>query len=176
MQQLLTIKQVALELGYSYEAIRKMIKQGSIPAIRLHKQRIRIKKSWLDKTLADYPTATEFNQLKEDIRFDADNQPKTIANIPAKPETSEIIISKEDEMSKKANTENTEILASTPKVNKFVPNPKKRIQKSTEVKEPENEYQDDNELDNDNDSFMDDSDNGNSDKDFLSDYKGIGNY
>jgi excisionase family DNA binding protein len=173
MQQLLTIKQVALELGYSYEAIRKMIKQGSIPAIRLHKQRIRIKQSWLDKILADFPTPTEFNQLKEDIRFDADNQPKTIASTPAKPETSEIIISKEDEMSKK-KTENTEIVASKPKVNKFVPNPKKRIKK--EVKEPENEYQDDNELDNDNDSFMDDSDNGDSDKDFLSDYKGIGNY
>jgi excisionase family DNA binding protein len=174
MQQLLTIKQVALELGYSYEAIRKMIKQGSIPAIRLHKQRIRIKQSWLDKILADYPSATEFNQLKEDIRFNADNQPKTIASTPAKPETSEIIIGKEDEMSKKAKTENTEIVASKPKVSKFVPNPKKRIKK--EVKESENEYQDNDELDNDSDSFMDDHGNGDNDQDFLSDYKGIGNY
>jgi excisionase family DNA binding protein len=171
MQQLLTIKQVANELGYSYEAIRKMIKQGSIPCIRLKRQRIRIKKKWLDEILADCPTPTEFNQLKEDIRFNADNQPKPITPVP---EIKEIEVN--NEMSKK-QTENTEIVTNKPKAKKFIPNPQKRTRKTVkEVKEPEYENEPDTELDNDSDSFMDDSSNDNNDKDVLSDYKGIGNY
>jgi excisionase family DNA binding protein len=177
MKRYLTVKEVANELEYSTRAILSMIKQGAIPAVRLKKQRIRVKRSWLDKILADIPTEKEYKQAQEDIRFNADNQPKAITSTPVIVEPENNIEVKED-MTKKKTVEsgNTEIVASKPRAKPFIPNPKKRIKKAVKKEVIKHEFEDENELDTDNDSFMDDNDHDHNGKEFLSDYKGIGNY
>ena len=158
MQNMLTIKEVADKLGYTPEVIRKCIKQGSIPCVRIHKQRIRIKRSWLDKVLADYPTQAEYNQALEDKRLALPEvEPKT--EILIKPEiaiNSEVI----DMAKKKAET--TEITTTKPKVKQFIPNPKKRQPKpAVEPDQDEPEYYPEPEAE---------------DNDIFKDYQGIGNY
>jgi excisionase family DNA binding protein len=180
MKRYLTVKEVANELEYSTRAILSMIKQGAIPAIRLKKQRIRVKRSWLDKILADIPTEKEYKQAQEDIRFNADNQPKTINSTPVIVEPENNIEVKEDMTKKKiVESGNTEIVASKPRAKAFIPNPKKRIKKAVKKEvienEPEYENESDNELNNDM-ADNDNSNNNNDDKDFLGSYKGIGNY
>jgi hypothetical protein len=176
LKNYLTIKEVAHELEYSEKAIRAMVRQDAIPHIRIKKQRIRIPRKWLEDIKAKYPTEKEYKEAKEDIRFDADLNPvKPIQPKLAEPEIKNSEVNN-DMSKKKTEQANTEIVASKPKIKPFIPNPKKRNQKSKEVKEPVNEYQNENELDNDSDSLMDDHGNGNNDQDFLSDYKGIGNY
>jgi excisionase family DNA binding protein len=160
MQTMLTVKEVAIELGYNPEIIRKLIRQGKIPCIRLHKQRIRIKKSWLDKMLSE-DTVNQFNQAKEDKSLGITEPKAEILNE-----------NKEVENVTKNNAETTEITTTKPKVKQFIPNPKKRMKK--EVIEPE--YTEDSLDDNEPDNFVDDNDNGDSDQGFLEDYKGIGNY
>jgi excisionase family DNA binding protein len=153
MQTMLTVKEVANELGYNPEVIRKLIRSGAIPCIRLHKQRLRIKKSWLDKMLSE-DTEAQFNQAKED----------KILGIPeTKPV--EIVTNNNKEVIDMTNkkTEITEITTTKPKVKEFIPNPKKRITKARIITQPEDEpYIEDEPEDEDEIN--------------LDEYKGIGNY
>jgi hypothetical protein len=140
MKSVIPLKRKRNELDIPNKAIRSMIKQGSIPHIRLQNSKeIRIKKSWLDNVLKDYPTEKEYKEAKENIRFDADAnrvQPK-ITDLEVN--NSEVT---EDMAKKKTESTNTEIITNKPKVKEFIPNPNKRNKKS-QVKENKGEILED---------------------------------
>jgi len=53
LEELLTTEDIAKELKYHIETVRKWIRQGKLKAVRINKKEYRVKRSELDRFLAE---------------------------------------------------------------------------------------------------------------------------